>query len=194
MIELGAENVYPRAVFSAAALGPFAGLEAPLTTRISVGLNREAGVDRFEGEATIGRGSVEMGGGRFDLAGGTLRGRYDIQSDELIIDQIALSDARTRVGGEIRLRDVSAIFRAAPNAPSAFTVSLPTLTLDVPSAFARQVSLRDVQVVGAVDSAARSIALRACMRSRAAVVRARVASRGRPAVAAFAQVLNCKPP
>ncbi|MBN8608282.1 MAG: hypothetical protein J0L81_15290 [Caulobacterales bacterium] len=157
VIELGAENVYPRAVFSTAALGPFAGLEAPLTTRISVGLNRQAGVDRFEGEATIGRGSVEMGGGRFDLAGGTLRGRYDIQSDELIIDQIALNGARTRVGGEVRMRDVSAIFRAAPNTPAAFNISLPTLTLEVPATFAQQVSLRDVQVVGAIDSAARSI-------------------------------------
>lgn len=157
VIEFGAENVYPRAVLSPAALGPFAGLEAPLTTTISIGLDREAGVNRFEGEATIGRGSADMAGGRFDLAGGSLRGRYDVESDELIIDQLALNGARTRVGGEIRLRDVSAIFRAAPNEPAAFDISLPSLTLDVPGTFAEPISFTNVQAVGAIVSAERSI-------------------------------------
>src|SRR5690606_136754 len=64
VVEFGADNVYPRAVFSEAALGPFAGLNAPLTTQISIGLDREAGVNRFEGEATIGRGQADMAGGR----------------------------------------------------------------------------------------------------------------------------------
>lgn len=157
VVEFGAENVYPRAVFSEAALGPFAGLNAPLTTTISIGLDREAGVNRFEGEATIGRGQADMGGGRFDLAGGSLRGHYDIESDELIIDQLALNGARTRVGGEIRLRDVSAIFRAAPNEQAPFNVSLPSLTLDVPGTFEEPIAFRNVQAQGAISGADRSI-------------------------------------
>lgn len=157
VVEFGADNVYPRAVFSEAALGPFAGLNAPLTTQISIGLDREAGVNRFEGEATIGRGQADMAGGRFDLAGGSLRGRYDIETDELIIDQLALNGARTRVGGEIRLRDVSAIFRAAPNEQAPFNVSLPSLTLDVPGTFEQPIAFRNVQAQGAISGAERSI-------------------------------------
>ncbi len=157
VIEFGAENVYPRAVFSEAALGPFSGLNAPLTTQISIGLDRRTGVNRFEGEATIGRGQADMGGGRFDLAGGSLRGRYDIESDELIIDQLALNGARTRVGGEIRLRDVSAIFRAAPDQQAPFNVSLPSLTLDVPGTFEQPIAFRNVQAQGEISGSARSI-------------------------------------
>jgi hypothetical protein len=157
VIEFGAENVYPRAVFSEAALGPFSGLNAPLTTRISIGLDRRTGMKRFEGEATIGRGQADMGGGRFDLAGGSLRGRYDIESDELIIDQLALNGARTRVGGEIRLRDVSAIFRAAPDQRAPFNVSLPSLTLDVPGTFEQPIAFRNVQAQGEISGAERSI-------------------------------------
>ncbi len=157
VIEFGAENVRPRAVFSEAALGPFAGLDAPMTANITVGLDREAGVNQFEGDVVLGRGAADMAGGRFDLQGGRLHGRYDIESDELTLDQIAIAGLRTRVGGEIRVRDASRILRAAPNEPAAFNISLPSLRLDVPGTFAEPIAFSNVEVQGAIVSAERSI-------------------------------------
>src|SRR5262249_27843554 len=87
-IQFGAQNVRPRALVSQAALGPFGGLDAPMTARVLVGLDRRIGVNRFEGDVVVGRGNAEMAGGVFNLAGGRLHGRYDIRSDELIIDQL----------------------------------------------------------------------------------------------------------
>ncbi len=157
VIEFGAENVRPRALLSPAALGPFAGLDAPLTATISVGLDRRTGINRFEGEALIGRGVAEMPGGRFDLDGGRVHGRYDIASDELIFDELALAGARTRINGEVRIRNASAILRAAPDQPAAFNITLPSMTLDVPGTFSEPISFSNVQAVGAIVAAERSI-------------------------------------
>jgi hypothetical protein len=159
VIEFGAESVRPRALFSEAGLGPFAALDAPLTATVTVGLDRQTGVNRFEGDAVLGRGVVDMAGERVNLDGGRFRGRYDIASDELIIDELALGGDRTRIRGEIRVRDVSAIMRAAPNEPANFNISLPSMTLEVPSTFPQPISLANVEVVGAVISAERTIQL-----------------------------------
>jgi hypothetical protein len=159
VIEFGAENARPRALFSPAALGPFAGLDAPVTMNVSIGMDRQAGVNRFEGEVTVGEGSADVAGERYNLSGGRLHGRYDIETDELIIDDIALAGESTRVGGEIRLRDVSAIMRAAPNEPAALNISLPSMRLAVPGAFTEPLSFSQVQIVGAIVSAERSIQL-----------------------------------
>jgi hypothetical protein len=90
-------------------------------------------VNRFDGEVTIGRG---LRGCRrrslVNLSGGRLHGRYDIESDELIIDEIALAGDRTRVGGEIRVRDVSSILRARRMSRRHSNVSLPSMRLDAP--------------------------------------------------------------
>lgn len=157
IVEFGAENARPRALLSPAALGPFAGLDAPLTANISIGLDRAAGVNRFEGEAVLGSGSVDMAGERVSIDGGRFRGRYDIASDELIIDELALGGDQTRISGDIRVRDVSAILRAAPNEPANFSVTLPSMTMEVPSAFARPLSLTEVDVSGAIVSAERML-------------------------------------
>ncbi|MEQ1491777.1 MAG: DUF3971 domain-containing protein, partial [Terricaulis sp.] len=157
VIEFGTENARPRALLSQAALGPFAALDAPVSMNVSVGLDRQAGVNRFEGDVTIGGGSADVGDDRFDLSGGRLHGRYDIESDELIIDQITLAGDRTRVGGDIRVRDVSAIMRAAPNEPAAFNISLPSMRLDVPGTFAEPLAFSNVRVVGSIVSADRTI-------------------------------------
>ncbi|MEZ5958305.1 MAG: DUF3971 domain-containing protein [Hyphomonadaceae bacterium] len=157
IIEFGTQNARPRALFSQAALGPFAGLDAPVTMNVSVGMDREAGVNRFEGEVIVGEGSADVAGDRFNLSGGRLHGRYDIESDELIIDQISLAGDRTRVGGEVRVLDVSAIMRAAPNEPANFNISLPSMRLDVPGTFAEPLAFENVQIVGAIVSAERSV-------------------------------------
>lgn len=157
MIEFGTENARPRALFSAAVLGPFAGLDAPITMLVSVGLDRQAGVTRFDGEVTIGRGSADVAGDRLSLSGGRLHGRYDIETDELIIDEIALAGDRTRVGGEIRVRDVSSIFRARPNEAAAFNVSLPSMRLDAPGIMAEPMAISNVQIAGAITGSDRSI-------------------------------------
>ncbi len=157
VIEFGAQNVRPRALFSPAALGPFAALDAPMSATVSIGLDRDVGVNRFEGDAVIGRGEAESAAGLFSLHGGRFHARYDIASDELIIDQLSLNGDRTRVGGEIRMRDVSAIMRAAPNEPANFNISLPSLRLDVPGTFSQPISFANVEIVGAVTTATREI-------------------------------------
>jgi uncharacterized protein YhdP len=159
IIEFGAQNVRPRALFSQAALGPFGGLDAPLTATVSIGLDRRTGINRFEGEAVLGRGAADMAGGRFDLRGGRIHGRYDIDSDELIIDELQLGGARTRVGGEAHVRHFSSILRAAPNQPAAFDISLPSLSLDVPGTFQEPLAFSNVQATGAIVSAERTIRL-----------------------------------
>jgi Protein of unknown function/AsmA-like C-terminal region len=173
VIEFGARDVRPRALLSPAALGPFAALDAPLTATLSIGLDRQAGIKRFEGEVVIGRGIAAMPGGRFDVSGGRLRGRYDFDSDELIFDQMQLAGSRTRIDGEVRVRNFSAIMRAAPDQPAAFDIALPSMTLDVPGTFAAPLSFSDVVAVGAIASGQRSIALtRFSARTGEAVVRA----------------------
>lgn len=157
VIEFGAENVRPRAVFSQAALGPFGALDAPMTAAISIGLDREVGVSRFEGDVAFGRGSAAMGGGRFDLDGGRLHGRYDIASDELIIDEIAFAGDRTRIDGEMRIRDASRILRAAPDQPAAFDISLPSMSLAMPGTFSAPVAFSNVRLIGSIVSAEPSI-------------------------------------
>ena len=157
VIEFGAENVRPRAIFSQAALGPFGGLDAPMTARISIGLDREVGVNQFDGDVEFGRGSAAMGGGTFDLDGGRLRGRYDIETDELIIDEIAFAGDRTRIDGEVRVRDVSRIMSAAPNEPAAFDISLPAARVAVPGTFAEPVAFSNVRLVGAILGSESSI-------------------------------------
>lgn len=157
IVEFGAQDVRPRALFSAAALGPFAGLDAPLTATISIGLDREVGINRFEGDAVIGRGNARSDAGNFRLDGGRLHGRYDIASDELIIDQLSLAGDRTSVGGDIRMRNVSAIMRARPNEAASFTVALPSLRLDVPGTFSEPIALNNVQIQGAITTASREV-------------------------------------
>ncbi|MES1201614.1 MAG: DUF3971 domain-containing protein, partial [Pseudomonadota bacterium] len=157
IIEFGAHDVRPRALLSPAALGPFAGLDAPLTATISLGLDRRTGVSRLEGDATLGRGVADMAGGRFDLSGGRLHGRYDLDGDELIIDQLQLAGQHTRVRGEVHVRRASAIWRADPNHPAPFDIVLPAATLDMPGMLAAPVDLSDVQIVGDIDASARSI-------------------------------------
>jgi hypothetical protein len=159
LITFGAHDARPRAIFSQAGLGPFGTLDAPLTANIVLGLSRRAGVNRFEGDVTLGRGNADTAGGAFNLAGGRLHGRYDIASDQLIIDQLQLAGLRTRVRGQARIRDFSRILRAAPNEPAAFDIALPALNLDVPGEFSSPVSLGDVHVVGTIVSADRAINL-----------------------------------
>jgi len=157
IVEFGAHDVRPRALFSPAALGPFAGLDAPLTATISLGLDRRSGINRLEGDATLGAGTAETAGGRFDLSGGRLHGRYDLDDDELIIDQLNVAGQRTRVRGEMHIRHASAILRADPNHPAPFDIALPAATLDMPTVFAAPMDLTDVQVTGAIDSSANAI-------------------------------------
>ncbi len=157
IVEFGARDVRPRALLSTAALGPFAALDAPLTTTLTIGLDRQAGINRFEGEAVFGRGTAEMPGGLFKLDGGRVHGSYDFAKDELVFDQLALAGERTRINGQVRIRDASAMLSAAPDQPAAFDIALPSLTLDVPGTFSEAIPFTNVQIVGAIVAAERSI-------------------------------------
>lgn len=157
IVEFGADSVRPRALFSEAALGPFAALDAPLTATVSIGLDRHAGITRMEGEATFGRGGAAMSGGQFALDGGTVHGRYDIDSDELIIDQVRMAGDQTRINGEMRVQNASAILRADPDQPAPFNISFPSLAFNVPSTFTEPVSIQNLQISGAVVTSERSV-------------------------------------
>lgn len=157
LVEFGAENVRPRALFSPAALGPFAGLDAPLTTTITIGLDRKTGVTRFEGDAEIGAGVAEMEAGRFSIDGGRLRGRYDLAGDELVLDQIELGGEKTRIDGEVRVERASAIFRAQPDDPAPFRLRFSSMRLDLPGIFPNPVSLTNVTANGEIALGDRAI-------------------------------------
>ena len=132
LIEFGARDARPRALFSPAALGPFAGLDAPMTATVSIGLDRERGVTLFEGDAVFGRGSADMAGGRFTSKAGACMAATTSPATNSSSIRLRSNGDRTRIGGEIRVRDVSAIMRAAPNEPAAFDISLPSVRFDVP--------------------------------------------------------------
>ncbi len=157
LIEFGADQVRPRALFSPAALGPFAGLDAPLTTTITVGLDRRTGVNRFEGEAEIGAGVAEMDAGRFSIDGGRLRGRYDLASDELIIDQVELGGEKTRIDGALRVERASSIMRARAGEPAPFSLRFSSMRLDLPGIFPNPVRLTNVTANGEIALGDRSI-------------------------------------
>lgn len=157
LVEFGAEDVRPRALFSPAALGPFAGLDAPLTTAITIGLDRKSGVTRFEGEAEIGAGVAQMDAGRFSIDGGRLRGRYDLAGDELVIDQIQLGGEKTRIDGEVRVERASAIFSARPGEPAPFRMRFSSVRLDLPGIFPNPVSLTNVAANGEIALGDRAI-------------------------------------
>lgn len=156
-IEFGVNGARPRAILSPAALGSLASLDAPVTARLVIGLDRARGVTRFDGDAAVGRGVANTPAGLFRLEGGRFHGRYDIASDELIIDELSLAGTQTRIDGEIRVRDVSSILRGTRNQPAAFDVALRSLSLDLPATFARPIALSNVRLTGAVLSADRSI-------------------------------------
>jgi Protein of unknown function/AsmA-like C-terminal region len=189
-VEFGARDARPRALISPAALGPFAGLDAPMTATISIGLDREAGITRFEGDAIIGRGAADMAGGRFDLAGGRVHGRYEIDGDVLIFDQLQLNGARTRIDGEVRIRNFQAIMNAAPGQPAAFDIALPAMTLDVPGTFTAPLSFSEVEAVGAIASAEHSISF---TRLSARVGEAKLEAAGRVYWAAAGQDPRLRP-
>jgi hypothetical protein len=158
-IEFGATDARPRALLSPAALGVFAGLDAPLTARVFIGLDRDQGITRFDGEATLGSGTAETPGGLFRMDGGQLSGRYDIASDELIIDRLTLAGTRTRVRGDIRIRNASSALSAAPDAPAAFDIAFQSLSIDVPGTFQSAVSMSNVRVTGALAAGDRAITI-----------------------------------
>lgn len=157
LLEFGARQVRPRALFSAAALGPFSDLDAPLTTTITIGLDRQTGVNRFEGEAEIGAGVAVTEAGRFSIHGGRLRGRYDLESDALVIDQIELGGENTAIDGEVRVENASAIMRAGAGEGAPFQLRFVSMRLDLPGIFPNPVSLTNVNANGEIALGDRAI-------------------------------------
>lgn len=153
-IQFATRQARPRALFSPAMLGPFAGLDAPITSEILIGLDRRVGVNRFEGDVVVGRGSAEMDGERFTLDGGRIHGRYDLEADVLTIDQVRLNGSRTQISGEASLANASALFHPEPDQPASFDVVLPALTLDAPGIFEAPFDLQRVRLSGSVAGGA----------------------------------------
>jgi hypothetical protein len=150
-IDLVARDVQPSAIIPAGALGPAAGLQAPITATIVVGLDRKIGVTLIEGDVSVGRGHFVTPEGRMEISGGRLHGGYDLASDVLTIDNIALNGERTRIKGRIAIRQASAFLGAAEADAARFDVTLPALELEAPGMFSAPVALRNVSMRGAIS-------------------------------------------
>ena len=76
-------------------------LDAPLTAQISIGLDRETGVNRFEGEATLGRGVADMARARETLlnAKEAMKAAFGLAHMTIQIEDQSLREAE----GELRL-------------------------------------------------------------------------------------------
>lgn len=148
---LSARGVRPAALLPARALGPLASLTAPVTATVTVDLDRKRGVTLIEGDAKMGRGEWEGMGGKLVLSGGRVKGNYDLASDVLLIKDIAVDGARTKIKGAMTVRQASALLGvdAAETAP--FNVALSSLEVDAPGVFSEPVALRDVAIKGVLE-------------------------------------------
>ena len=144
------KGVQPTALLPEAALGPISGLQAPITAAIVVGLDRKIGVTLINGDVSVGRGALAIAGGRMDISGARVRGNYNLASDELVIDEIAVDGGKTRIQGQIAIRKASAFLGASATEPAHFDVSLPSVNIDAPGVFATPVSLRGVSIKGQI--------------------------------------------
>jgi len=170
------DGARPRAIFSPAAMGIFAGLDAPMDATIVVGLDREEGVTKLEGDVTLGRGSAELPGGRFAMDGGQLHGAYDLERDVLTIDRISLAGARNQISGAIEIAGASALLRNESEGVATFTASAPAVLLDVPGVFDEGAAMRNVAIAGRFDRAANAVAF---SRIEAGIGAARLRAQGR---------------
>lgn len=151
LIEFTASEARPRALLSPAMLGVFAGLDAPMTAAITVGLNRDVGVSRLEGDIALGRGSAEVDGERVRVDGGRLHGSYDLESDALTIDELALAGSRTRIRGAAKISNASSLLRATPAEPALFEVQLPSATFEMPGVFSAPFEVSQFQASGRIS-------------------------------------------
>ncbi|MDX2233366.1 MAG: DUF3971 domain-containing protein [Hyphomonadaceae bacterium] len=158
LIALNANKVQPAAIIPESALGPLAGLESPVTAAVTVGLDRKVGVTLINGDVEFGRGTLALGGGRMDIAGARFRGGYDLASDVLGIEEIAIGGGGTRIEGRIAIEKASAFLGANADQPARFNLNLPALSIAADGVFSAPVALRDVVVRGEIapkDSAIR---------------------------------------
>lgn len=149
-VELTARDVQPTSIIPVAALGPVAGLQAPVTAAITVGLDRKVGVTLIEGDVRVGRGYLAMGGGRMAISGARMHGAYDLAGDVLTIDNIAVDGERTQIKGRIAIRQASAFLGTQATEPARFDVALPSVELDAPGVFSAPIAMRNVAVRGAI--------------------------------------------
>jgi AsmA-like C-terminal region/Protein of unknown function len=149
-LEITAKDVQPAALIPVSALGPMAGLQAPITAAVTVGLDRKIGVTLIEGDVRLGRGTFAMGGGRMALSGARLHGSYDLASDVLTIDNIAVNGDRTRIKGRIAIRQASAFLGTQASEPAKFDMALSALELEAPGFLSSPVALKDVTMRGAI--------------------------------------------
>lgn len=153
-VSLTASGVQPAALAPVSAMGPLASLRAPVTAAISIGLDRRVGVTRFEGDVRLGRGYWQLADGRMEIAGGRLRGDYDIAHDVLSVKEIMLGgEGGTRIQGRLAIDHASAFLGGGGTAPAVFNVSMPELAVEAPGVFSRPVAVRNLVMKGEIAPA-----------------------------------------
>lgn len=148
LIELVARDVRLNALLPSHILGPLDKVRAPVTASITLGVDRAQGITRIDGDLALGRGEIDVAGGKLAFQGAALRGRYDLKSDVLVVDDVKLDGARTSVTGEIRFRNASAFLGVSDNRISPFDMELSELTLDVPGFLGDPTPLTNVTAKG----------------------------------------------
>ena len=137
----------------APSLPALAAIDAPVTAAISASLDRKRGVQRFDGDVAIGRGAMIFPAGRAPIDGGRFRGRYDFETDALVIEDAALAGSRTRVKGAGRLENASTLLRAEGDADATFSIDFKSVDLDMPGVMAAPIALENVRARGIASRA-----------------------------------------
>jgi hypothetical protein len=148
LIELVARDVRLNALLPSQILGPLEKVRAPVTASITLGVDRAQGITRIDGDLALGQGDIDVAGGKLAFQGAALRGRYDVKSDVLVVDDVKLDGARTSVTGEIRFRNASAFLGVNNNRVAPFDLELSELTLDVPGFLGDPTPLTNVTAKG----------------------------------------------
>lgn len=143
----------------APSLPALAAVNAPVTAAVSASLDRTRGVDRFDGDVSIGRGAMEFPGGKAPIDGGRFRGRYDVADDALVIEEAALAGSRTRVKGVGRIERASTLMRAGADTDAAFDINFTSVDLDMPGVLAAPIALTDVRARGVASRTLSEIAV-----------------------------------
>jgi hypothetical protein len=140
-------NARPQALLPS--LGGLRSLTTPITLKVDAGLDRKAGITRLDGDAQLGAGALNSGGGTLQISGGRLAGRYDLAADTLYVSELNVSGAKTSVKGAAKLTHASAIFAEKPSAtPARFEINAPRIDFEMPGAFAGPVSIEKVVAAG----------------------------------------------
>ncbi|MFZ4120422.1 MAG: DUF3971 domain-containing protein [Caulobacterales bacterium] len=158
-IDFSVQDARPRMLLPPGTMGALSSLDAPTTATIRAGLDRAAGLTSLNGDISLGAGSATFAGGNFAISGARIAGRYDDDSDVLVLEDLAINGTRTVIQGGMHLRNASRLFSTNGQEAANFDLDLPMVSLEVPGVFAAPVTARQVAAVGTLSLARNELSL-----------------------------------